>query len=108
MVPRFFFCFQRFAGLLELQRHCRNIRRKCKIADKITDELQMKFTDESKGPAPVMGSALFHFSHDLGAMSFNVSMPGRCFRISSYRASASRRCLPGYVSLSVVSVVPSS
>ena len=46
MVPRFFFCFQRFAGLLELQKHCRDCRTKGKIADEITHKLPMGIPEE--------------------------------------------------------------
>lgn len=35
-----------------------------------------------------------HFSQLRRAMSFTVSIPGRCFLSSSNRARASRRCLP--------------
>ena len=43
-------------------------------------------------------SVSFHFSHERLSMRFSASMPGRCFRISSNRASAFRLSRPSNVS----------
>ena len=51
---------------------------------------------------------LFHFSHERFSMCFSASMPGRCFRISSNRASAFRLSRPSNASDDVLTVVPSS
>ena len=40
MVPRFSFYFQQFAGLPELQRHCRNFHERGGIANQITHEYE--------------------------------------------------------------------
>lgn len=76
MVPRFFFFFQRLVGLLRLRRRCRNCRRKGKIENEITHEIIHEFyRKEAKRQPRLMGSALFHFLHNFGAMSFTVSIP---------------------------------